>query len=177
MEKTKIIIVNFIVTVLLLFGLIGYFEWRIPFLIKKEALKIENNQNILNEKKIEPTDLIKQNNPEENLNKVYETPKELFYSGDRVPGYASGEVISIDEENLILKQPASIDLRYQIFKKDISKIMEIELKNTKKEINENTEMKESPSDWSKIKKGSKINIRLDENQKRVLVLIIEKSSF
>ncbi len=175
MEKTKIIFINLIITLFIMAGFVGYFEWRMKDLTIKNILNnSENIQNISDtHPKIVKDGTLSQESSED-LNKNYEPPKELFYSGDRVPGYAAGEVVSVDDTELILKQPASIELKYQIFRKDVSMVVEIDMNDPQTNPNGNIEMKETPSDWSKISAGSKVNMRLDENQKRVLAIVNKK---
>ncbi len=174
MEKTKIIFINLVVTSVLMLGFAGYFEWRMKSILKsgypENSSSIQDSSNDQNVTK--SADVLPQESGE-NLNKKYEPPTELFYSGDKVPGYASGEIVAIDDRELILKQPASIDLKYQIFRTDVAKVVEINMEDPQRNPNGNIEMKETPSDWNKIKVGSKVNIRLDENQRRVLAIVKE----
>lgn len=175
MEKNKIILINTLVTFLLVAGVAGYFEWRIKNLTVNNTP--ENFQNIQNGSDAQAITMKGETpfqEPGESLDKNYEPPKELFYSGDKVPGYAAGEVVLVNETELILKQPASIELKYQIFREDVSKVVEIDMSDPQRNPNGNIEMKETPSDWSKISAGSKVNMRLDENQRRVLAIVNSK---
>ncbi len=172
MEKNKIILLNLLFGSLFLLLSIGYFEFRISGLSRTGSLASSSN---LQNDTPSPISSSNPSDQKEEPEPAYEAPKDLSFSGTQVPGYASGEVVSISEEELTLKQLASIDLRYQIFKKDVSKVTDAIVTVSKDKPDQQSKVEEKDSDWANIKVGSKINIRLDENQKRIISIIILKA--
>ncbi len=175
MENKKIIFLNAVFSFLMFLMAIGYFELRtINFLKKNNPTNNPISQNNI----LEQASLTNPNNEDpknQEPEPIYEEPKDLSYSGSQVPGFASGEIVSVSEEEFVLKQSASIDLRYQVFKKDVEKITEIVVIGSRDDPKKEPRTEEKTSDWSNIKVGSKINMRLDENQKRIVSIVTFKA--
>lgn len=171
MEKNKIILLNLAFSSLFLLLAVGYFELRFSGSLKTSSSDNFNPQNIVPD---QGSSSSQGNGSNDGPEPAYETPKELSFSGNKVPGYASGEIISINDTELVLKQSASIELKYQIARKDVEKITEITVTGSRQDPKKEPKIEEVPSDWSKIQVGSKINMRLDENQKRIISIIILK---
>lgn len=172
MEKNKIILLNLAFSSIFLLLAIGYFELR-----TSGSLKISSSDNISPQAITPDQNLSGSSSDKESggaPEPVFDQPKDLSFSGSQVPGYASGEIASIDEEQLVLKQSASIELKYQIARKDIEKITEITITGSRQDPKKEPKIEEVPSDWSKIQVGSRVNMRLDENQKRIISIIILK---
>ena len=113
--KTILTILIILITLLsILTSALLYSNWKMSQTFKNNQLNIET-------KNTREQTIIDSQNPD---NKT-QTSQNLFFSDPKeIPSVLQGTIDSVDQDKLILKQNASVDIKYQINKADISSITE-----------------------------------------------------